>query len=117
MDHGSSARPRSRRAHAPISSVVVAASDLSTAGAFDVATRETSEIAPPSFPATGPFVAGFDGKRVLFVGPGQVVAFDVGTGAWREAAQGLTEPPDHVAWTQPGYGLSVSGNTLAAYRP
>jgi hypothetical protein len=99
-------------------SVVVAAPDLSTVGVFEVATRQTSESTPPPFPVTGPFVAGFTGRSVLFVGTAEVVANDSGTGTWRAAAPGLTQPPDRVAWTQVGDGLYLSDeHTLAAYNP
>ena len=41
------------------SSVLVFAPDLSSLAAFDVPTRQWSEIAPPPLPVTGPLVAGF----------------------------------------------------------
>ena len=102
------------------SSVLVFAPDLSSVAAFDVATRQWSEIAPPPLPVTGPLVAGFTGKSVLFWRPEEVVAYDVGTHlatrAWRSAPPGLTATPDRVSWTQRGDGLSISdARTLTAY--
>lgn len=99
------------------SNVLVFAPDLSSVAAFDVATRQWSEIAPPSLPVTGPLVAGFTGKAVLFWRPEETVAYDLATGAWRSAPPGLTATPDRVSWTRQADGLSIgdAGRTLTVY--
>jgi hypothetical protein len=99
------------------SSVVVFAPDLSSVAAFDVATQQSGDIAPPSLPVTGPLVAGFTGKSILFWRLVEAVAYDLSTHTWRSAPPGLTAAPDRVSWMQNGAGLSISddGRTLTAY--
>ena len=98
-------------------SVLVFAPDLSSVAAFDVAARQWSRIAPPPLPVTGPLVAGFTGKSVVFWRPEEVVDYDLAISVWRSAPPGLSATPDKVSWTQLGIGLSISddGRTLTAY--
>ncbi len=88
------------------SSVLLSAPDLRSVAAFDVASRQWSEIAPPPLPVTGPLVGGFTGKSVVFWRPEEAVAYGLASHAWRSAPPGLSGTPDRVSWTQRGAGLS-----------
>jgi hypothetical protein len=113
------------RATPPVGSVctdtalVVYPAALDALAVYDVGSGRWEPASRPTVAASGAAPsAAFTGTSVLWrVPPARVVAFDVATRAWREAAPGLTVAPETVAWTDEGYGLYVQREQLAAYRP
>jgi hypothetical protein len=117
--------PAPARAVPPIGSVcthtglVVYAEGLDVTATYDVRAQRWDAAPSPTVPAAGAAPsAAFTGASVVWaVAPKRVVAYDVDTRAWREAAPGLAVAPDTVAWTDDGYGLYVRGRQLDAYDP
>jgi hypothetical protein len=92
---------------------------VDTPATYDVGAERWNLVPPPTVAVSGvEATAAFTGTSVVWrASPTRVIAFDVKTDTWREAAPGLTVAPDAVTWTGDGYGLYVRGRQLDAYDP